>query len=509
MRDVNNGWLIRYLHANTASAFFFIVVLYAYFVYFYLCNSFFTFKKACNKKPVALYSDRVRVPLYLTRKHSTALPSRFKTHHGKNKFSGKRLLSTASDKGQSSGRKRLDSLSNKDFAEWFRGFVDAEGCFHIQTTKNHFRLIFALCLHIDETPLIKYIAERLGVGNISLNESSVNYTVSSKDALQVIFDILDKRPLNTSKNLNYLMFKQAYDIYFYRQPTKISTELAQKMIALKKKRNKDRTEFKQPIDHVINITPYWLLGFVEGEGYFSTNITDYNLKFGIGQTSQEIAVLEAIQKFILALPANHLVERKTTNLVSLTINNQAKGRNHKPMANLLVTQRDFISKVIIPFFDNLTWLSKKEKDYSDWKWILYLIKQGWHFTEQGKKLISLITKGMNNYRLSSSFTPVEDASLVDVKEKALKLLSSPSNFELQANGKIGIKSLGTYLRGRGNVGVNVLDANSETVFKFNSIKDCALFFNVHTRTINRRLENGSPMEYNNQKLVFQREIHFP
>ena len=25
MRDVNNGWLVRYLHSNTASAFFFIV----------------------------------------------------------------------------------------------------------------------------------------------------------------------------------------------------------------------------------------------------------------------------------------------------------------------------------------------------------------------------------------------------------------------------------------------------------------------------------------------------
>ena len=27
MRDVNNGWLLRYLHANTASAFFFLVYL--------------------------------------------------------------------------------------------------------------------------------------------------------------------------------------------------------------------------------------------------------------------------------------------------------------------------------------------------------------------------------------------------------------------------------------------------------------------------------------------------
>lgn len=114
---------------------------------------------------------------------------------------------------------------------------------------------------------------------------------------------------------------------------------------------------------------------------------------------------------------------------------------------------------------------------------------------------------MNNYRLSTSFTTVEDASRADVKERALKLLSSPSNFEVQANGKILIKSLGTYLKGRGNVGVNVLNTNGEVVFKFNSIIDCALFFNVHSRTINRRLENGSLVEYNNQNLVFKREIH--
>lgn len=179
------------------------------------------------------------------------------------------------------------------------------------------------------------------------------------------------------------------------------------------------------------------------------------------------------------------------------------------MAQLIITQRYFISNVIIPFFDSLTWLSKKAKDYTDWKLILDLINQGWHFTEEGQKLIYLITNGMNNSRLSTRFTPVEDASPWGVKERALKLLSLPSNYEVQANGKILLKSLGTYLKGRGNVGVSVLDAKGEIVFKFNSIKDCALFFNVHTRTINRRLENGSLVEYNNQNLVFKREMHLP
>lgn len=124
------------------------------------------------------------------------------------KYGGKRLLNTASETALTN-LQSLDSLSNEDFAEWFRGFIDAEGCFAIQRIDNRFRLIFTLCLHIDETPLIKYIAQRLGVGTFSLRESSVNYTVSSKDALLVIFGILDKRPLNTCKNLNYMMFRQA------------------------------------------------------------------------------------------------------------------------------------------------------------------------------------------------------------------------------------------------------------------------------------------------------------
>lgn len=93
---------------------------------------------------------------------------------------------------------------------------------------------------------------------------------------------------------------------------------------------------------------------MEGEGYFSTNKTDHSLRFGIGQTSQEKGVLEAIQSFCLALPAKHSLQRKSTNLVSLATYNPAKGRDHKAMAQLIITQRDFISNVIIPFFDSLT-----------------------------------------------------------------------------------------------------------------------------------------------------------
>lgn len=65
------------------------------------------------------------------------------------------------------------------------------------------------------------------------------------------------------------------------------------------------------------------------------------------------------------------------------------------MSYITVNQEDFL----MPFFlVDLTWLSKKEKDYLDWKLILNILKQK-HFTEEGKELIALIANRMNNNRL--------------------------------------------------------------------------------------------------------------
>ena len=431
---------------------------------------------------------------------------------GKGRGNISNLSSKGNKRGYASNPKNpFDSLSDEDFSEWFRGFVDAEGSFFIQIIDNRVRFIFSLCLHKDEHPLLKYVAQRLGVGNLSVREKSVNYTVSNKDDLVKIFGIFDKRSFNTSKNLNYIAFRQAYDLYFNRESTKVSTELRKKIIDLKNQMNKNRTDLNQPEGHSIHITRYWLLGFIEGDGYFSVNRQGYVL-FGIGQTSQEIGVLEAIQKFILGLPGKFIVKRNNTNFVKLVTQNPVKGRNHKPMASIIVNQTDLLIDVLIPFFDNLIWLSKKKKDYQDWKLILYIIKQGKHFIAEGAELIALISKRMNNNRLSTNLAPSSEegsCSSQDIQERALNLLSSPSNYELQPDGRILIKSLGTYLKGRGNVGVKVLDEKGELVFHFNSIKDCALFFNVHSRTINRRLANSSYVEFNGKNLVFKREVSLP
>ena len=399
------------------------------------------------------------------------------------------------------------SLSDEDFNEWFRGFTDAEGCFSIQNIDNRFKFIFTICLHVAEVPLIHKIFERLCVGNIHIRSSTVNYTISNKEGLAKIFSILDKKSLNTTKYLNYITFRQAYDLYANRGSRFVEKELKGKILSLKDQMNKKRVNFDLPLSHSVNISRYWLLGFIEGDGFFSVNRSDYSVKFGIGQIYYEYHVMEEIKTFLLNLPGVYLVKRNNSNIVKLETYNQAKGRDYNYMMQLLINQRDFFTNVLTPFLDELTWLSKKAKDYEDWKLVLHILNQGKHFTDEGKELIELIYGNMNSRRTHLSEITELDEERENLKIRTLNLLSTPSNYEVQPDGRILVKSTGTYLRGRGNVGVDVFDAdNGKQVYSFDSIKDCATFFNVHSRSINRRISNQNTVEFNDKKLVFKRKI---
>lgn len=179
------------------------------------------------------------------------------------------------------------------------------------------------------------------------------------------------------------------------------------------------------------------------------------------------------------------------------------------MANIAIYKTDYITNILVPFLDNLTWLSKKELDYKDWKIILNIKNQGKHFTEE---IISLIVNKMNRRRLTTNLkNPLSYAENEEnnLQERIFNLLSSPSNYEIHLNGKIWIKSSGIYLKGRGNLEVEVFNEKEELVYNFSSIKECAQFFNVSDRTINRKLDNGTLIEFNGNKLILKCKVSLP
>ena len=156
MRDVYNGWFVRYMHSNTASFFFFLVVYIFYFCFYFIIFNF-NYKFEFINKEVRNYSSKVD--------NFTIITSNSSCISQKNSFPRAR--------GESSPPppEGLDILSDEDFFEWFRGFIDAEGCFLIQKIGNYFKLTFSICLHQDETILLEYLKKRLGVGYITYSTS--------------------------------------------------------------------------------------------------------------------------------------------------------------------------------------------------------------------------------------------------------------------------------------------------------------------------------------------------
>lgn len=173
-----------------------------------------------------------------------------------------------------------------------------------------------------------------------------------------------------------------------------------------------RTEFIHP---EIKITPYWLLGFVEGDGSFSIDKDKLRNVFSIAQTISQKPVLEAIGSFLQNIAPNDL---KSLNIKFIHLSNKQAYGNTRAKTQLIVRNFQYSSKCLIPFFDNLTFVSKKDLDYKDWKTIANLKLSGVHLTKQGKELILSICNQMNNNRLS---TNLKTLSINEQKELDLTL----------------------------------------------------------------------------------------
>jgi len=128
--------------------------------------------------------------------------------------------------------------------------------------------------------------------------------------------------------------------------------------------NSKRTALEMPKSHQILITSNWLLGFVEGDGSFSVVKADKILIFSIIQKGN-LALMEAIKSFFINLAKVKDLSNLEGFVYITSVNITAIEANYV----LSIKNKDFIEKVLIPFFDSMTWHSKKELDYLDWKTI--------------------------------------------------------------------------------------------------------------------------------------------
>ena len=69
---------------------------------------------------------------------------------------------------------------SSDFIEWLRGFTDAEGCFLVVKTGNTFAFRFLIKLHVDDASVLDFIQKTLGIGRVTIYQSSAIFSITSQ-----------------------------------------------------------------------------------------------------------------------------------------------------------------------------------------------------------------------------------------------------------------------------------------------------------------------------------------
>jgi hypothetical protein len=349
MRDVNNGWLIRYLHSNTASAFFFLVYLHIGRGFYYgsyraprtlawvlgviililmIGTGFLGYVLPYGQMSLwgatvitnlisaipwigqdivefvwgGLYTDEpqygdVLLKILLNAGKSPILGFAYvlffiillisvKIAMTRRKSAGVRSLHTS----EASQRLHAGDL----IYAYLIGLFEGDGYFSITKKGKYLTYELGIELSIKDVQLIYKIKKILGIGIVSfrkINEiETVSLRIRNKDHLKnFILPIFDKYPMFSNKQYDYLRFRNSLlsgIIY--------SSDLV------------EYTRSNEPINSIESIinTSYfsaWLVGFIEAEGCFSIyklNKDSYLVaSFDIAQKDGNILV-SAISKYL-------------------------------------------------------------------------------------------------------------------------------------------------------------------------------------------------------------------
>ncbi len=257
-------------------------------------------------------------------------------------------------------------------------------------------------MHKRDADLLYKIKEFFLVGTIiSDRQAYVVYTVRSlKDLNDVIVPFFEKHFLITQKRSDFELFKEIVSIKANNRH--LSLENFNRILSLRANLNNGWSEKLQkafpnivPVDRPLFTiqeipNPWWLAGFIDGEGCFIINIQEsissvdgsinYKvwLTFYITQHVRDAILMGSIVKY---LDCGQLVKKSNQMAVDFKVGK---------LENIL-------SKVI-PFLQKYPLQSAKFRDFKDWVEASVLIRDKEHFTENGINKLKSIKNGMNKKR---------------------------------------------------------------------------------------------------------------
>jgi len=170
--------------------------------------------------------------------------------------------------------------------------------------------------------------------------------------------------LFTTKWLDYLDFKLVVKFLSSTNTTRVSNTKLEWAVSIKNNMNSSRTVFYYSLIPTLKVNPYWLLGFIEGEGTFGfKNFSPY---FQIGQHIKSFKVLLSasqlegggIALFLQSLPLGFTF---SLNSIPIVVSNTFHSNN--TVSVISITNIDALYDYLMFFLLDMPFQTRKGVDF--------------------------------------------------------------------------------------------------------------------------------------------------
>ena len=128
--------------------------------------------------------------------------------------------------------------------------------------------MFRIRLHKDEINVLTKIQEFLSVGRVIIEGNSSVFIISNvKDLINILFPLLDKYNLYTSKWLDYIDFKKVVYFLSKSETTRLSLSELEKIQNIISNMNTGRTEFNNNLIPKIVVNPFLIIRIYRSRRY--------------------------------------------------------------------------------------------------------------------------------------------------------------------------------------------------------------------------------------------------
>ena len=260
------------------------------------------------------------------------------------------------------------------------GFTDAEGCFsarlrNYKNIKMYIAPVFSFHMHNNDLEILYSIKDFFGVGTVRTDKTGVFYQVTGLDNLQIILNHFKYYPLQSSKKYSLIIFSYILDILHKKEHlTNVGFLRAVSYINCLNKPIKE--DFLNKIIKMFGpipilalppvaiissiniINPYWIVGFIMGDGGFT-----FSKSVTISKKTGETRISFSMQMFVSQLNTDIYLLKSIANHIGTGL---IRSYPKYSVTNLLVSDLKSIQHLILPFFHKYPLLGHKKIQYNLW-----------------------------------------------------------------------------------------------------------------------------------------------